>query len=574
MASPTSPASSATLSCHSDEELPLAPYSLAAPSADFYNDDLVFRPEDWLEPLSASARLTSIQAAGDPNPLALKAVLGRDLGDCLQSENYHRPRKNPRYWDCGPNSSSFSSGEEGITSPLLEAVSAKLPYNVDILLKAGADPNGVDVGIMEKYAAFFLRFRPRIPPLVEENGDVAFRKELLECMNQPQMSNLTQEEIEDRMWDGMAPFWSEEGFTPVNFFPHGDSMPSLVEAAKSGSIPIFKRLLEAGADASFWTRPQFFVPNLPTVSSLSLSSPLHAAIRGSQPEMLRYLLSTGFDPNTQPLINPTRCFTPLMATIIYSRTFNKEAFDILASHPSINFEIRTPVYGVHILHFAAATLNLELLKVLSARTSLKNAGTTSLGHTLLHIACLPADSTHVQRHSKTIYQSIHETRDLSPMNDADAPYPILEAGWADPGNSEKWYVDFGAQTEVVKYLYENGITNLESTDVHGNTALHYLCGCKIINWELLDWLRQQENGEDIFQYAPNIYNSWPEELFVEGSELYYAALEAKGVANRENWFPAECMERDLEGPQEWFDREYTKDRVRMKEQIWKKLLDG
>ena len=47
---------------------------------------------------------------------------------------------------------------------------------------------------------------------MDDGGDVANREVMLECMDLPQMSGLTLEEVEDRFWDGMAPFWCEEGF--------------------------------------------------------------------------------------------------------------------------------------------------------------------------------------------------------------------------------------------------------------------------------------------------------------------------------------------------------------------------
>ena len=45
----------------------------------------------------------------------------------------------------------------GITTPLMEAIRAQLPENIKILLEAGADPNGIPIEAMSRYAAFFLR---------------------------------------------------------------------------------------------------------------------------------------------------------------------------------------------------------------------------------------------------------------------------------------------------------------------------------------------------------------------------------------------------------------------------------
>lgn len=238
-----------------------------------------------------------------------------------------------------------------------------------------------------------------------------------------QLSTLTREEMEDRFYEGVSPFWCEGGFIRTDNFKHGESMPSPVEAARSGSIEICDQIVRSGADLGFWMNPQSEVPNPPTPSSLSVSSQIHAALQTRDHEMLEHLLKLGFEPNTMPLADPTRCSTPAMATIIYNTTFNSIAFDILCQHPIIDLEIRTPVHRVHILHFAVATLDLGLLKHVSARTALQNAGETALGHTLLHIACMPANASQIQRYSQLVCQFINESRNLSAENDIDSRHP-------------------------------------------------------------------------------------------------------------------------------------------------------
>jgi hypothetical protein len=472
------------------------------------------------------------------------------------------------HYNDSSNSVRITGGEVGITTPLMEAIRAQLPENIKILLEAGADPNGIPTEAMSRYATFFLRFRPSIPRFVDDGGDVASREVLLECMDLPQMSGLTLEEVEDRFWDGMAPFWCEEDFIKADFYPHGEAAPSLVEAARCGSIEIFDHIWAAGADASFWMapqfklpsqddhnfiqeqddiRPQFVVPEPPTPSSLSISTPVHAALQNRDVEMLKHLLTAGFDPNTMPLANPTRCFTPLMGTIIHHSTFSRSEFDILISHPSININLRTPIYGVHILHFAVAVLDLDMLKYVAVHTPLKNAGVTALGNTLLHIACMPSDALAVQRHAEIIYDSIHETRDLHASNDPYASCPPDLNFY--PVTDEK---ELQRQTAVVKYLWENGITDVERRDVHGNTALHYLAGCRDFNDELMNWWIEQQGVEKVWRESSNEYGASPE-------ELYYAGQ----IAKRDR----------VRGYMPWFDRSrWTDARKRRKEEIWNGLL--
>jgi hypothetical protein len=256
-------------------------------------------------------------------------------------------------------------------------------------------------------------------------------------------------------------------------------------------------LLEAGVDASFWMEPQFYVPDPPTESSLSVSSPLHAAIESDQTLRVCHLLSLGFDVNAMPLSTPTRCLTPLMPTIAHHWVFKKGMFNILASQPNINFELWTPVYGVHIIHFAVARLDLGMPKYVVSETPLRNARVMPLGHTLLHVACMPADSLEVMRHSKEIYRSIHETRHLHPTND-----PNIIGGGFDKVYDVK---DHSRQTAVVKYVWDNGTQDLEKTDTHGNTALHYLAGYRNVNWDLIIWWQYQQGVEGIWTERNNKY---------------------------------------------------------------------
>ncbi|KAH8659981.1 hypothetical protein BX600DRAFT_467031 [Xylariales sp. PMI_506] len=93
---------------------------------------------------------------------------------------------------------------------------------------------------------------------------------------------------------------------------------------------------------------------------------------------------------------------------------NLEAFNILASHPLIDVQRRTPGFQVHVLHFIAAKLGLVLqqhavehsfLSLLSIKTI-----RTALLYTSLHVACLPPTDSDVNWCSGNIYESIHDVR--------------------------------------------------------------------------------------------------------------------------------------------------------------------
>jgi hypothetical protein len=207
----------------------------------------------------------SMLAAAYPDPRILKQVLQNGYNYYLiESPKTHADAPNTSASEhsehinnevaaeFGPNTLRFVYGSEvGVTTPLMEAIRWRMPGNVRIILEAGADPNGIPLNEMDRYAAFFLRFRPNVPLLDENPQDVAGREVLLECCDLPQLSQLTMEEIEDRFWDEMAPFWCEEGLTRADFYAHGESMLSLVEAARCGSTEIFEQLYNGGADSSF-----------------------------------------------------------------------------------------------------------------------------------------------------------------------------------------------------------------------------------------------------------------------------------------------------------------------------------
>lgn len=592
MASPS--ASSATLSihsgpCHIDSDgdscglctdLNEDGGPIVAPDPPFYDeiDGVLYYGEkefilgdEYFSPAPRHSLSASMRAASHPDERVLQTVL-RDANDMYKeraSDDLMRrlhvngvpmslnrnlgidssPRPADMSSEFGPNSLRVNI-EVGIATPLLEAIQRNLPENVKTLLDAGANPNGVPLWVIESYAAFFLRFRPQVPLQDGEMGDSASRKEFLDLMDLPQISKLTWEEVEDRFVDGIAPFWCEEAFTPKEFYPNGTSIPSLIAAAHCGNTGIFDQIFQAGADASFWLNPQEHVADQPRESSLSVSSPLHAAVEIGNLTMVQHLLLQNFNPNILPLASPTRCYTPLTA-MLFSPYFSKAIFDALMSHPSIKPDIRTPVYQVHILHFAVARLDLEIFRHISSspKIALHSAGITALGHTLLHVACIPANALHVQRRAEVVYKSIHETRDMNTYNDPHTRYP--------PEFDSPIYDfegHFKAQTAMVKYLWQNGIQDIEKQDVHGNTALHYLAGCQSMNWGLLGWLYEDDgNVERIWREVRNGVGATAE-------ELAYAA--------------GKCRVEEKSGWCDWFERHNSRKRVERKERVWRGLLQG
>lgn len=534
----------------------------------------------------------AIRAAADPDPRILKAVLR--YGHARYQQRYSTLRDMPQFprpqygWSEAPflvvdlpprRLSDF--GPHAITrqlfrynTPLLQAIRSQLPENVKTLLNAGANPNGLSWEEAALLTNRHLRFGPSALPL---ESDTVSRDLLLSLMDHEQLAPLTDDEIEDRLYDTCIPFWTgeleaEEPLLDVSGNGEEGSYNGhlLVEAARGASIEIFDLLMEK-AESDYWMKMEYRNAMVQyDTSSFSLSTPLHSAIESGNMDMLRHLLKRGFDPNVQPLdACPTRCFTPAMATIILRDPWNEEAFNKLNDYCA-DLSQTTPVYGVHFLHFAVARLDISIVQACERLCFTGPSGImkpTALGHTLLHVACMPANSTHIQRYSKAIFESIHEVRFLS-LGPQKKPasckrhhsswsyIPCYQCRGIEPEYSSDMEDYFPQQTAMVQYLMESDILcsqDLYCQDVHGNTALHYLAGHKYVNLALLGWL--------LARY--DVKNSWT------------------GVENRYGYTAAMLFDDGLRAAQDgrcfdlkpWFKRRYSVMRAKIKDAVWERLLE-
>jgi ankyrin repeat protein len=121
-----------------------------------------------------------------------------------------------------------------------------------------------------------------------------------------------------------------------------------------------------------------------TSSALALSTPLHAAIVTFNNLMLQALLDRGSSPNARALITGSCALTPLQYAIDLGST---EAYSVLDAHNQLDKTILTPIFNVHILHFATAHLHTYTMQMIGL--PLSAAPPKALGHTLLHVAYLP-----------------------------------------------------------------------------------------------------------------------------------------------------------------------------------------
>ena len=300
-----------------------------------------------------------------------------------------------------------------LPSPLLRPIERHRLHNVRLPLRYGADPNGVILETQTQLARIHRRFTARPDPhpaslpnpiTVGEVGTVAL-----------QFIPLTQIELKERC-NTVCQFWVEPHRDGIDYSSESAQLYSVVRA--SASTPeILDLLLDGGidpngrnADASFWKDPATLTV-LPeegelAPSSLAISTPLHSTIAFDNMDMLRGLLDRGINPNVRALISGSLALTAAQYAVLIG---SHDAYRIFKDQPTVDVGARTPVFGVHILHFAVAHLLEDALNTIGQ--PLLGASSTALGHTLLHIACLPYRDEEIA-YTPKVQESIHETRGL------------------------------------------------------------------------------------------------------------------------------------------------------------------
>jgi hypothetical protein len=215
-----------------------------------------------------------------------------------------------------------------------------------------------------------------------------------------------------------------------------------------------------------------------------------------------------------------------MATLLLCDSSNWNAFSLLLAHPDIERNLITPIMKVHLPHIAIALLSLPILKrMLDSGFSLSAAPPTALGHTLLHIACLPLDITHVNIFQESIYTSAHEFRQLFPDRTQYRIPFTLNTPQPQPTDF------FPVQAELVYFLLSQSPDPdalLGAQDCHGNTALHYLAMHRTVNWELPEELLDgRERTADVYYEVRNRWG-WSAEQLVRHGEVAVVSENGKG----------------------------------------------
>lgn len=289
-------------------------------------------------------------------------------------------------------------------TPLLVAIDAERIENVRLFLKAGTPADGVRHNWYIEENSHFRRFWKQYDEGFQWNiiGDKSYDELNLNG------DSLSLEDIE-RRYKSLAVLWDDERLTGLDPNNVDHCIQSLVRAAAIGNIQIFEEIWASKARRSHWLLDSDVEESTDDLPSLSVTTPLHMAVEKNDIKMLKHLLfKRGFDPNIIPQTAKSLGQSPLHLCFS-NANIHMQAFHTIMKHPVIDPDRRTPIYMVHLLHFAITHLELEvLLELVEAGVSLSSAGTTALGHTLLHVACLPPTQLHVQVFGPKIFESIHE----------------------------------------------------------------------------------------------------------------------------------------------------------------------
>jgi hypothetical protein len=490
-----------------------------------------------------------IAAAGLQNSSVLRFLLERTQ---LLEDEEHRSAVLNQATD------PYIGGTNTWTTPLLRAIERQRPENVRLLLAHGADPNGCCIQMQRNLSRLVRRFwlveasdlEERYPselPFALSYGAPIRATDVGKASEE--LVPLTDVEIENRRTRFFPRFWTERHKKSLDY-SRDDALLNSVVRAGTSSPEILDLLLDSGADAQFWLQPdtneQLKDKEHLSPSALALSTPLHAAIASNNLTMLRVLLDRGFNPNARAIITGSLAITPVQYAIITGRL---EAYSILKSHDQLDIGILTPVYRVHILHFATALLRLELIRAIDLPPSA--APTTALGHTLLHVACMPYNGADVQTSPK-IEKSINDVRNLRdtryilhPPESSNFHALGVKKGRPQevqpksPQNSPRDVPDeLQQQEDVCKHIItELGVAHIGLTDVHGNTALHYLAGAWFVNEILISWMREQTDGEAVWTSAENTWGHtplalWEENQAEKAKALVVAQMRREGCGGR------------------------------------------
>lgn len=484
-----------------------------------------------------------VRAARNPNPAVLAAVMAFYYDKLSHWDELSKEDQN-HFKYLAPNAGVSGAIWGNYESPLTAAIQAKSLPNVDLLLKSGADVNGIPRSYLSDYSVRFLRGR-------DSDIDVSSfvlcppRAQLLATAKakgiESQTASLTSAELDERRI-GFPRFWTEPN-VPAQRLRMSTALTSLEVAAQCGCEEIFDVLRQAGADDSTWQASTaapdvalLEVPSEAPLSALSVSSPVHQAIASGHRGMLQKLIDYySYSPNYRPLVAPTVALPPLSFAIArcdLEKPGVRGCISDLLAHPRLLPHLRTPVFDVHPLHFATAKHDPDFLAWIASSIpgGHLTAGQTALGHTLLLVAALPLTGNYATQDKPAVKHSIRCARTLdskwlqhgrpSPIHAQTRaprpPYRVLHKPFKPVPMTE---AENGAQLATIQLLLKWGGFDVRAQDVDGNTALHYLAATVNVSPETIDLVRAMDGGKEVWESSMNWCGFSPKQLMDDSSTV-------------------------------------------------------
>lgn len=460
-------------------------------------DDAQFQV--WTEP-----PIPILVASRDPDIRRLRGLVkdGRFPSTCIAvGPLSHMP------WQCALNS----------------AIKHGLSAHARLLVESGAEVNGFPYWCFARAA---VRFKPgRSPNLTLASSDELSRVEKVSYRSTVDLDVEVQARRSSR-----SRFWAEADFPRLDF-PAACPESSLVSSARAGDTDTYEFLCMNGADEASWLHESSAAITEPSsISGLAAESPMHVAVSKKDLATVLFLLERGHRPDHFLPALPTRALSPLMLCLTSPFPWRDGLATML---PCANPELRTPGFGIHVLHIAVATLDISVVEELQAARASSSkellVNLTKLRHSLLHIACLPRDNTYVNMACPTIAASAREFRTLAAewktegyqaRSDAKCNARGIRGRGRGgrvtdsarvPGRPLAATAEAQRQTAMIGYVLamtSDPKAELAKQDIHGNTPLHYLAIMRDIELyiptihDLVKRTRDQQDDEVDLSHFP------------------------------------------------------------------------
>ncbi|KAF7586524.1 hypothetical protein BBP40_008769 [Aspergillus hancockii] len=243
--------------------------------------------------------------------------------------------------------------------------------------------------------------------------------------------------------------------------------------------------LEVAAQYPPFESETFDIPDETIISTLSTSSPVHHAIAAGKRAMLNYLLVRNHSPNYRPRAAPTVALPPLSYVTARCAKIHRRS-----PHPRLNPHIRTLIFNVHPLHFAAAQHDPDFLSWLAASVGcLTTVVILSLATPLLPEAYIARVHLVLSR----------------PRIDYQVPFTCSSRLWGSRVEVTKPLMGAEQVTQRVTIKLLLGCSDVREQDVDGNMALHCLAGTLNIDEETIEMLRGMDGGEEVWDNAEKLW---------------------------------------------------------------------